>query len=108
VISVNLLSQLARTATDGNQRRVIEDHLGALASLTCPATLVTDVEYRIVDRTGLLREEADLMYGRQMPKADLSWKWEVAPFGEESGQTRRVHQVCAWLDWRKAAHAPAA
>jgi len=51
----------------------------------------------------MLRDEADLMYGRQMPKADLSWKWEVAPFGEKSRQTRRVHQVCAWLNRRNAA-----
>jgi hypothetical protein len=107
VISANLLSQLARTAANGNEGRVIEDHLSTLARLSCPATLITDVEYRIVDRTGMLREEADLMYGRQMPKADLSWKWEVAPFGEESRQTRRVHQVCAWLDWRRGAVPPA-
>jgi hypothetical protein len=108
VISVNLLSQLARTAADGNERRVIEDHLRPLADLPCPVTLITDVEYRVVDRSGTIREEADLMYGYTMPLADLSWKWEVAPFGEESRNTRRVHQVCAWLDWRKAAAGAAA
>jgi hypothetical protein len=102
VISVNLVSQLARAAPEGEERRVVEDHLSALAALPCPATLITDVEYRIVDRAGLLREHADMLYAREMPRPDLSWKWEVAPFGEESQETRRVHQVCAWLDWRMA------
>lgn len=103
VISINLLSQLAQAAPDGEERRIVADHLGALARLPCPVTLVTDVDYRIVDRTGMLREEADLMHGHPMPSPDLAWKWEVAPFGEESAQTRRVHQVHAWIDWRKAA-----
>jgi hypothetical protein len=102
VLSANLLSQLTRGAPDGKEARVIEEHLRDLAALPCPVTLITDVEYRVVDRTGKIREEADLMYGRTMPKPDLTWKWEVAPFGEESQQTRRVHQVAAWLDWRKA------
>jgi hypothetical protein len=102
VLSVNLLSQLAHGAPDGAERHAIEEHLSGLAALPCPATLITDVESRVVDRAGMIREEADLMHGRVMPRADLSWKWEVAPFGEESQQTRRVHQVAAWLDWRKA------
>jgi hypothetical protein len=106
VLSANLLSQLSRGAPEGKERQVIEAHLRELAALPCPVTLITDVEYRVVDRAGMIREEADLMYGRAMPKPDLSWKWEVAPFGEESQQTRRVHQVAAWLDWRKAEPPP--
>lgn len=99
VISINLLSQLARTAPEGRKREVVDSHLRDLAGLPCRATLITDVNYRVVDRSGKVVEEADLLFGRAMPPADLTWKWEVAPFGEESGQTRRVHQVCAWLDW---------
>jgi hypothetical protein len=102
VISINLLSQLGRTAPEGEEQRVIASHLSALAALPCRATLFTDIDYRVVDRSGKVIEETDLLYGYTMPTADLGWKWEVAPFGEESPETRRVHRVCAWLDWRRA------
>jgi hypothetical protein len=106
VISVNLLSQLGRSAPEGKERSVVEKHLSALAALPCPATLITDIDYRVVDKSGMIREEEDLMHGRAMPRPDVTWKWEVAPFGEESSETRRVHQVDAWFDWRKAHAAP--
>lgn len=102
VISTNLLSQLARAAPEGRQRAVVESHLEELAANPGRATLITDVGYRVVDRAGTVIEEADMMFGVEMPQPDLSWKWEVAPIGEESGETRRVHQVSAWLDWRAA------
>ncbi len=100
VISVNLASQLARGAPAGHERAVIDAHLDALGALPCRVTLVTDVDYRITDNAGTVIEEADLLHGRTLPKPDLTWKWEVAPFGEEKPGTRRVHQVDAWLDWR--------
>jgi len=103
VVSVNLLSQLARVAPEGRERHEVDAHLDALAALDCRATLVTDLDYRIVGRGGEVREEQDLMHGRAMPAPDLGWKWEVAPFGEEAPDTRRVHRVGAWLDWRRAA-----
>lgn len=106
VISVNLLSQLARAAPEGKEQSVVEAHLGDLAALGCRVTIVTDVDYRVTDKAGRLIEAADLLHGRQMPRPDLTWKWEVAPFGEESPQTRRVHAVAAWLDWTKSAAAP--
>lgn len=103
VISSNLLSQLANAAPEGTERAQIDAHLAALASLPCRATLITDLNYRIVDNMGEVTEEGDLMYGRELPEPDASWKWEVAPFGEEAPDTRRVHRVAAWLDWRHAA-----
>lgn len=106
VISANLLSQLAHAAPPGTERSVIDAHLEALASLPCRATLITDLNYRLVDNAGEVTEEGDLMYGRDLPEPDASWKWEVAPFGEEAADTRRVHRVAAWLDWRHAAKAP--
>jgi hypothetical protein len=99
VISVNLLSQLARTAPEGMQRQVVDAHLAQLTALPCRTTLITDVNYRVVDRGGRVVDEADMLFGRDMPAPDLTWKWEVAPFGEESHEARRVHQVAAWLDW---------
>ncbi len=106
VISVNLLSQLARGAPAGREREVIDAHLDELAALPCRTTLVTDVDYRITDNSGTVLEKADLLHGRPTPKPDLTWKWEVAPFGEEWPDKRRVHAVAAWLDWRKAAETP--
>lgn len=100
VISVNLASQLARGGPEGHERAAIDAHLDALGALPCRVTLVTDVDYRITDNTGTVVDEADLLHGRTPPKPDLTWKWEVAPFGEEKSDTRRVHQVDAWLDWR--------
>jgi hypothetical protein len=105
VISVNLVSQLARAAPAGREREVVDAHLDGLAALTCRTTLVTDVDYRITDNAGSVLENADLLYGRATPRPDLTWKWEVAPFGEESPDRRRVHAVSAWLDWRKAVDA---
>ena len=103
VISTNLVSQMAHAAPEGQEARIIDAHLDALAALPCRATLITDIDYRIIDRAGAVVEQADLLYRRRMPRPDLSWKWEVAPYGEETGGTRRVHAVAAWLDWRKSA-----
>lgn len=105
VISLNLLSQMARAAPAGKERLVVDAHLDGLAVLRCPVTLVTDVEYRISDRGGGLVERVDLLHGRPMPPHDRRWLWDVAPFGEESADTSRQHSVAAWLDWRKSAPA---
>lgn len=101
VISLNLVSQLARAAP-GEERRVVDGHLDKLAALPCPATLVTDLDYRVFNRHGVVLDSADLLHGRPVPRTGLRWKWEVAPFGEESRTTRRVHSVAAWPDWRHA------
>lgn len=102
VISMSLVSQLARAAPEGEQRRVVDGHLDKLAALPCPVTLVTDLDYRVFNRHGVVLDSADLLHGRPVPRSGLRWKWEVAPFGEESRTTRRVHSVAAWPDWRQA------
>lgn len=101
-ISLGLLSQLATAVPKDQQRAVIDAHLAELAALPGRATLVADLDYRIFDREGHLVEEAELLAGRPMPRPDLTWKWEVVPFGEEARDTRRVHTVGAWLDWADA------
>lgn len=101
VISLNLVSQLARAAP-GVERAVVDAHLDKLAGLSCPATLITDLDYRVFNRHGVMLDTADLLYGRPVPRSGLRWKWEVAPFGEEGRHTRRVHSMAAWPDWRQA------
>jgi len=102
VISANLVGQLAAAARPGNERLVVDRHLDALAALPCPMTLIADLDYRVFNRHGVIRDSADLLHGRPMPRSGLRWKWEVAPFGEEARNTRRVHHVAAWPDWRTA------
>jgi hypothetical protein len=103
VISANLLGAMALAAPAGKARSVIEHHLGTLAALRCPATLITDIDYRVFNRHGVVLDNADLMHGRVLPRSGLRWKWEAAPFGAENRHTRRVHSVAAWPDWRMAA-----
>lgn len=102
VISVNLLSQLGRGAPEGAEREAIDAHLDGLSALQMPVTLVTDVDYRVFDRHGTLLEEQDLVHGRQLPAPESRWLWEVAPFGEEAADTRRIHTVHAYPDWNGA------
>ncbi len=101
VISANVASKLA-AAAPGTARRLIDDHLGTLATLPCPATLITDLDYRVFNRHGVILDSADLLYGHPMPRSGLRWKWEVAPFREQTRHARRVHYVAAWPDWRMA------
>jgi hypothetical protein len=102
VVSLNLLSQIARAAPEGGERAAIDTHLDGLAGLDVPVTLITDVDYRVFDHHGTLLEEMDLMHGRHLPFPDSRWLWEVAPFGEEAPDTRRIHTVHAYADWRAA------
>lgn len=103
VISVNLLSQLALAAPEGAEHRAVATHLDALGALGCPATLVTDTSYRLLDRAGRESGHSDLLHGHRLPPGDADWHWEVAPFGEEARGTRRVHAVSAFADCRKGA-----
>ena len=102
VISVNLLSQIGRAAPEGTERAAIDAHLDGLTALPTPVTLVTDIDYRIFDRAGTLLEDVDMLYGRRLPPPESRWLWEVAPFGEEAANTRRVHAVVGYPDWRAA------
>lgn len=102
VISVNLLSQIARAAPDGAERAAIDAHLDGLVALDVPVTLITDVDYRVFDSAGALLEDVDLMHGRLLPLPDSRWLWEVAPFGEEARDNRRIHTVHAYADWQAA------
>jgi len=102
VISANLVGDLAAAALPGKARLVVDRHLDALGALPCPVTLITDLDYRVFNRHGIILDSADLLHGYPMPRTGLRWKWEVAPFREETRNTRRVHYVAAWPDWRIA------
>jgi hypothetical protein len=102
VISANLLGAMALEAPAATAPSVVERHLATLLALPCPVTLITDIDYRVFNRHGVVLDNADLMHGHRLPRSGLRWKWEAAPFGSEHRHTRRVHSVAAWPDWREA------
>lgn len=102
VISTGIVGEMALEAGGRHARTVVDHHLDGLAALPCPVTLIADLDYRVFNRHGVVLDTANLLFGRSVPRSGLRWKWEVAPFGEESRHTRRVHSVAAWPDWRNA------
>lgn len=68
------------------------DGLGASG---CPALLITDSDYRVIDGNGEILEEDDLLHAVQLPQVERQWDWTVIPFGENSRNWRAVHRVKA-------------
>lgn len=112
VISANLLSQLgigaARridrerpgigdTERETLLREVIARHVEGLAGLSCPALLLTDTGFDILDRAGSRQDGVDLMHGVPLPEPDASWDWMVAPMGESAKNYALRHRVMAHL-----------
>ena len=107
VVSANLLSQIGRgvkrqyeaEAPSGmpeyTVERLIAAHIEGLAVQPCRTCLVTDISYVVIDRTGKVHEEADLLHGVAPPEAKAGWDWPVAPLGEESRDYQIVHKVIA-------------
>lgn len=107
VVSANLLSQIGQGARKRLERemegrmpqdtlpRLIRAHLDGLVGLPLKTCLVTDIGYAVIDRTGRLSEEADLLHGVDVPSHAAEWDWPVAPLGEESRDYRILHKVIA-------------
>jgi len=96
--SANLLSQLPLAPLAALRRRdpapdparleqyaasLVRAHLAALAALPCPACLVADVRERGLDEQGLAQYEEDLLFGVDPGLRGETWKWPLAPRGEE-------------------------
>jgi len=106
-VSANLLSQIGRgvkrryeAEASSNMpadtvERLIAAHIQGLADLPCRTCLMTDISYAVIDRTGKVHEETDLLHGVRPPDVKASWDWPVAPFGEESRDYQIVHKVIA-------------
>ncbi|MBB4168202.1 hypothetical protein [Rhizobium sp. BK068] len=107
VISANLLSQIGRGAKrcyeaeekgampSDTVTRLIEAHRSGLEAAPCKTCLITDVCYAVIDRSGKLHEEADLLHGVSLSSVQANWTWPVAPLGEESADYQIVHKVVA-------------
>ncbi|MGL4197377.1 MAG: hypothetical protein ACRCSX_06420, partial [Allorhizobium sp.] len=104
VVSANLLSQIgigAARRLDGHAdkgallRQVIGAHVEGLSQVSAETCLVTDTNYRVLDRSGGRHEMVDLMHGVDLGHAQQSWDWPVVPFGEESRDYQILHHVIA-------------
>lgn len=113
VISANLLSQIGVGAQRRIERdepatpvsanipgRLIAAHLDGLKNLPCPALLLTDTGFDIVNRQGVAEDASDLMHGVDLPEHQAEWTWPVAPVGEFSRNYELRHRVVACrINW---------
>lgn len=99
VISANILPELG--AADGG-RHAMGAHLDGLAALACPATLISALDKRILNRHGVLLDGGSLLNGRDMPRSGQRWKWERRPLSSRGQSWREVRMVGAWADWRQS------
>lgn len=103
VVSANLLSQIGTGAmrkleAAGQQAMepvgtLTRAHLDGLSDLPCRSCLVSDISYKVIDRTGHKHETFDLLFGATAPIHSAEWDWPVAPIGEESRDYEVIHRV---------------
>ena len=63
----------------------------SLARLPCRVCLLSDTEWRRVDRSGRIVERHDLLHGATPPTLPARWDWTVAPLGEDGPDHALVH-----------------
>lgn len=116
-ISVNLLSQLPFMPTRYVQRWKKYDetelaawaghlqaaHLRYLRTLPGHVALITDTAGTWRDRAGTVVEQWSNLHGLQLPPADASWEWALAPAPEADSRLDHVVTVVAYADWKSAA-----
>jgi hypothetical protein len=97
VISANLLSQLGVAAEmiGMDAATVLAAHLDGLRSAPGRRLLLTDTSFELLLKNGEVAERHDLMHGTNLPQAEATWPWPVAPFGELDPAYKVVHQVVA-------------
>lgn len=104
VVSANVLSQIGIGAGRKSEAaglpqsvvpRLIAAHLEGLSALPAYVCLLTDIGFRVVDRTGKLHQEVDLLHGIAPPAETARWSWPVIPTGEASRDYQVVHTVIA-------------
>lgn len=107
VISANLLSQIgigAGRRLGGSDAdvpgRLMAAHVEGLKGLSCPALLLTDTGFDILNRDGEVEDTSDLLHGAALPEHEAAWTWPVAPRGEISRSYALRHRVVACrLNW---------
>jgi hypothetical protein len=112
VVSLNILSQLFAVprayvfkkmpSLDVNHiqpwcRQIVDAHFKALLSLRCNVCLITDHEFEERDRADRLVSRNSTLYDIPMPAPEASWRWDIAPRGEQDRHLSRSLSVGAWL-----------
>ncbi len=111
VVSLNILSQLwviprayalrklpriDEEEVDDWCRQIVESHYAFLRSLPCDVCLVADHEFVKRDRAGGIVGRGSTIYGLDLPKADASWTWNIAPAGRSGQYVSKELNVGAW------------
>jgi hypothetical protein len=60
-------------------RDLIVAHLAYLRRLSGVVVLITDVENQTINRRGEVTERESVVHGVELPAAEASWTWELAP-----------------------------
>jgi len=111
VVSLNILSQLwvvPRAFIGRHLRqidleqvddwcaRIVERHYAWLRSLPCDVCLIADHEAVKRDVTGIVISRTSTVFGLQLPQADVSWTWDIAPIGKQNPHASKELIVGAW------------
>jgi hypothetical protein len=111
VVSLNILSQLwvVPRAYAGRHARqldpaqvddwcvgIVERHYTWLRSLPCAVCLIADHEAVKRDSTGNIISRTSTVFGLQLPHADASWTWRIAPITRQNAHTSKELVVGAW------------
>ncbi len=111
VVSLNILSQLwviPRSYAVNNRPRVdaelldefcstiVEFHYSFLRSLRCAVCLIADHSFIKREKSGNVVSADSSVYRLPLPKPDMHWTWNIAPFGSEHPSSSKELIVGAW------------
>lgn len=111
-VSVNLLTQLPviprrylervprdEPALEAWSRHLQSAHLDYLRRLSGRQVLITDTGGLRRDHTGTIIEQWDNLHGLELPPADRTWEWNLAPAPEADPDLDHLVAVAGYSDW---------
>lgn len=114
-LSVNLLSQIPHVpgrflegkvedeTLQAFLKHLMEAHLDYLCRLPGHAVLITDVKVRHREKAGGRVEEWSALHGIELPPAERSWEWQLAPSPEIQPGIDVSTIVAAYTNWKNRA-----
>src|SRR3546814_14518544 len=92
---------MAEAEADRLGRALVEAHLAWLRRLPCPAAIVFDRRVELVAPDGGVIAGFDPLMGADVPPADETWIWDIAPRGEVDRDHAVRHLVAARSEARR-------
>lgn len=81
-------------------RQIIESHISFLNSLKASVCLISDYNFALSDKKGVIAEQGSTIYNVQVPEPEKKWTWKISPYGEgEKGFSKNL-DVGAWSQIR--------